>query len=102
MRCSSSAKRSRNWSEIRRLQYGVISDIHGNLAALTDVWKRLEQSRLNERVLLNAGDNVGYGDDPEGSVLFLSAHPQILTVQGNYDKNVASFPEKEAEYRKKW
>jgi putative phosphoesterase len=53
-------------------------------------------------VVLNAGDNVGYGDAPAQCVEFLCAHPQILCVQGNYDKNVARFPDKQEEFRKKW
>ena len=55
----------------------------------------------NETVL-NAGDNVGYGASPEACVDFLRARPNIVTVQGNYDKNVGRFPDKEDEYRKKW
>ncbi len=85
------------------MQYGVFSDIHGNLAALQSVWDALTAAGLTDgRPVLNAGDNVGYGDAPEECVAFLRAHPEVVTVQGNYDKNVAHFPEKEAEYRKKW
>ena len=84
------------------MQYGVLSDIHGSLTALIAVWQKLERDGLDGRTVLNAGDNVGYGDQPEDCVRFLQAHPQIVTVQGNYDKNIARFPEKEAEYRKKW
>jgi putative phosphoesterase len=84
------------------VQYGVFSDIHGNPAALEAVWRALEAAGLADRPVLNAGDSVGYGDGPEACVRFLRAHPAILTVKGNYDKNVALFPEREAEYRKKW
>ncbi|MGI4789627.1 MAG: metallophosphoesterase family protein [Janthinobacterium lividum] len=84
------------------MQYGIFSDIHGNLAALKAVWEALETASLTERPVLNAGDNVGYGPDPEACVQFLRACPNIVTVKGNYDKNVALFPEREAEYRKKW
>ena len=85
------------------MEYGVFSDIHGNLAALKSVWDALTKAGLTDgRPVLNAGDNVGYGDAPEECVRFLCARPEILTVQGNYDKNVALFPEKQAEYQKKW
>lgn len=84
------------------MQLGVISDIHGNLDALAAVWTAFERDGLTENVVLNAGDNVVYGDDPDGCVRFLQAHSSIVTVQGNYDKHVARFPEKQAEYRKKW
>lgn len=83
-------------------QYGIISDIHGNRAALEAVWAALSRAGLSDRLILNAGDNVGYGDDPESCVRFLRDRPNFLNVQGNYDKNVARFPEREAEYRKKW
>lgn len=84
------------------MQYAVFSDIHGNFAALEAVWIALTRAGLAERPVLNAGDNVGYGDSPQECIQFLQSHPQILTVQGNYDKNIARFPEKEGEYRKKW
>ena len=84
------------------MQYGVFSDIHGNLTALGAVWPGLEAAGLTGRPVFNAGDVVGYGDAPEACVRFLRARPGIITVRGNYDKNVAAFPEREAEYRKKW
>ena len=84
------------------MQYAVFSDIHGNLGALEAVWNALEATGLTDRPVFNAGDAVGYGDAPEACVRFLRARPGIITVRGNYDKHVASFPEREAEYRKKW
>lgn len=83
--------------------YGVFSDIHGNFDALQAVWRVFTAAGLTDgRPVLNAGDNVGYGDAPEECAVFLRAHPEILTVEGNYDKNVARFPEKGAEYYQKW
>ncbi len=84
------------------MQVGLISDIHGSLEALQRVWEELARFKLTDGLVLNAGDNVGYGDDPQGCIDFLRAHPNILTVQGNYDRNVARFPKREAEYRRKW
>ncbi len=84
------------------MQYAVFSDIHGNFAALQAVWNAIEVIGLIDRPVLNAGDTVGYGPDPEACVDFLRARPQCASVKGNYDKNVAQFPEREAEYRKKW
>ncbi len=84
------------------MRYAVLGDIHGNSAALESVWEALGQAGLTDRPVLNAGDNVGYGDAPEACLRFLQTHPNVLTVKGNYDKNVACFPEKEAEYRRKW
>lgn len=84
------------------MQYGVFSDIHGSCDALEAVWYALETAGLANRPVLNAGDNVGYGDAPEACIQFLRARPNIVTVRGNYDKSVAHFPERDAEYRKKW
>lgn len=84
------------------MQVGLISDIHGDLRSLQRVWAEFTRLGLADSLVLNAGDNVGYGDDPQGCLDFLRARPNILTVQGNYDRNVARFPEREAEYRKKW
>lgn len=84
------------------VEYAVFGDIHGNVEALDTVWHSLERSGLTDRVIFNTGDNVGYGPSPEASVRFLQARPQIVTARGNYDKNVALFPEREDEYRKKW
>jgi len=84
------------------VQYGVFSDIHGNLSALEAVWRTLDLAGLTDRPVFNAGDVVGYGDAPEACVRFLRARPAVVTVRGNYDKHVALFPEREAEYRKKW
>lgn len=84
------------------MQYAIFSDIHSNLTALETVWNALEASGLTQGNVLNAGDNVGYGPAPEACVRLLREHPNCITVKGNYDKNVALFPEREAEYRKKW
>ncbi len=85
------------------MQYGVFSDVHGNLAALQAVWRALDMEGLTDgRLLLNAGDNVGYGGQPQACVGFLRLQPGLVSVKGNYDKNVALFPERAAEYRKKW
>ena len=82
--------------------YALLSDIHGNLAALQSVWNALEAGSLTDRPVLNAGDTVGYGPEPEACVRFLQARPNCLSVKGNYDKNVALFPDREAEYHRKW
>jgi putative phosphoesterase len=84
------------------VQYAVFSDIHGNLAALEAVWNAIETAGLTGRPVLNAGDTVGYGPNPEACVDFLRAHSDCVSVKGNYDKNVALYPERESEYRKKW
>ena len=84
------------------MQYALLSDIHANFRALHAVWNALEAGGLTDRPVLNAGDTVGYGPDPEACVRFLRERLNIVSVKGNYDKNVALFPERETEYRKKW
>ncbi|MEO7720195.1 MAG: YfcE family phosphodiesterase [Capsulimonas sp.] len=84
------------------MRIGVLSDIHGDLAALSRVWAQLERDGLSDGIVLNAGDNVGYGKSPEGCVRFLQERPNIVNVRGNYDKHVARFPERDAEFKKKW
>ncbi len=84
------------------MQLGVFSDIHGHWEALQAVWEALAQRGLTDGPVFNAGDNVGYGASPEECVAFLRAHPNVINVRGNYDKNVAQFPDKAAEFRKKW
>ncbi len=99
--CASGARNfKRRWANSVRV--GIFSDCHGNLSALQAVWAALEAEELAGGLVLNAGDNVGYGPDPEGCVRFLRERPNIVGVKGNYDKNVALFPERETEYRKKW
>ena len=101
MRCGSGAKNfKRRWAN--NVRVGIFSDIHGSLAALRAVWAALEADGLASGLVLNAGDTVGYGPDPEGCVRFLKERPNVVSVKGNYDKNAALFPEREAEYRKKW
>jgi putative phosphoesterase len=84
------------------LQIAAFSDVHGNLSALTAVWRAIERDGLDIQPVLNAGDNVGYGDSPEQCVQFLRCRPNIVSVRGNYDKNVAMFPDREEDYRHRW
>ena len=84
------------------MQIAAFSDVHGNLSALTAVWRAIERDRLDIHPVFNAGDNVGYGDSPEQCVQFLRQRPNIVNVRGNYDKNVAVFPEREEDYRRRW
>ena len=84
------------------MKFGVFSDVHGNYAALTRLWDELTSLDLTGRQVLNAGDSVGYGPEPEKCIRFLQDHGNVISVRGNYDRNVASFPKREAEYRKRW
>lgn len=61
---------------------GLISDVHGDIAALERAWGFLSEMGV-ERVLC-AGDVVGYGPEPDRVVAFLEAH-RIATAAGNHD-----------------
>ena len=82
------------------MQIAALSDVHGNLPALTAVWLDIVKHDLAHSDVLNAGDNVCYGHYPEETIEFIRSHQNILSVQGNYDRSVALFPEKVNSYRK--
>jgi putative phosphoesterase len=84
------------------VQLAAICDIHGNIGALKAVWVELERLGLSNGIILNGGDNVGYGPAPEETVRFLRSQSNILNVRGNYDKNVAAFAQNSEKYRQKW
>lgn len=64
------------------MKIAVISDIHGNLAALETVLSDI-QSRKVDRIICT-GDLVGYGPYPDEVVQLLDAS-KIQCVMGNYD-----------------
>jgi diadenosine tetraphosphatase ApaH/serine/threonine PP2A family protein phosphatase len=68
------------------MRYGIISDIHGNLEALTAVLT--ECRRINVGSILCAGDIVGYGADPR-ACLKIIRDLKAPTVAGNHDWAVA-------------
>jgi predicted phosphodiesterase len=69
---------------VRRI--ALMSDIHGNLAALDAVLADIDAAGIEERYCL--GDLVGYGPDPAGVIdrVRTSGMPCIL---GNYDEGIA-------------
>jgi predicted phosphodiesterase len=67
------------------MRVGVISDIHGNAAALEAVLDALEEDELDEVWCL--GDLVGYGPDPN-RCCELVAHRSDLCLVGNHDLGV--------------
>jgi predicted phosphodiesterase len=67
------------------MRVGVISDIHGNAAALESVLEALDGERLDAVWCL--GDLVGYGPDPN-RCCELVAHRADLSLVGNHDLGV--------------
>jgi diadenosine tetraphosphatase ApaH/serine/threonine PP2A family protein phosphatase len=64
------------------MRYALISDIHGNLQALTAVLKALDNCRIDQYLCL--GDIVGYGANPNECVR-LVRNLTGETVAGNHD-----------------
>ena len=64
----------------------LISDLHGNLAALTRALADIDDRGIERIVCL--GDVVGYGPDPEACVDLVRERCE-LTVLGNHDAAVA-------------
>jgi predicted phosphodiesterase len=67
------------------VRYLVLADIHANWEALQAV---LEDARGDYDQVLNCGDLVGYGPDPELVTQWSLAHCRAL-VRGNHDKACA-------------
>jgi len=66
----------------------LLADIHGNLPALRAV---LRHARANEaaQIILNCGDSVGYGPNPNEVVRWIQGS-HFINILGNYDKKVLS------------
>jgi predicted phosphodiesterase len=64
------------------VRYGLLADVHGNLAALEAALRFLERERVDS--YLCAGDLVGYGPQPDECVARVSALPGVC-VAGNHD-----------------
>jgi len=66
----------------------IVSDIHGNLPALTAVLEDIERQGIEERVCL--GDVVGYGARPRECIELLKASHFQVILQGNHDAYVSA------------
>jgi len=63
----------------------VLSDIHGNMEALTEVLAWVDRIRPDR--VISLGDNVGYGPDPNG-VMEEICRRKISSVLGNHEMAV--------------
>jgi diadenosine tetraphosphatase ApaH/serine/threonine PP2A family protein phosphatase len=63
----------------------VISDIHGNLQALQEVLKRIEE--LKAETIYCLGDTVGYGPFPNECVDLVRKHCTVV-LKGNHDSGL--------------
>jgi len=64
------------------MRIAVISDIHGNMEALSEVFDDIEKSKVDSVICL--GDMVGYGPEPE-AVIQLIMSREIPTIMGNHE-----------------
>ena len=68
------------------MKYAIISDIHANPVALEKVLS--DSARYGVEKVICAGDVVGYGPDPVGTIRILR-ESNIPVVMGNHDAAVA-------------
>ena len=68
------------------MKIGLISDIHGNLEALTAVLRSLEERKVDRLYCL--GDVVGYGANPSECLELVREKAEILLL-GNHDAAAA-------------
>lgn len=64
------------------MKIGIISDIHGNLYSLMEVYSLLEREGVDSIICL--GDMVGYGPHPNEVINFIR-RKQIISLKGVYD-----------------
>lgn len=65
------------------MKIAVISDIHGNLAALESVMESIRQENIDRIICL--GDIVGYGANPNECVDLIQDY-SIPSIMGNHDE----------------
>jgi len=64
--------------------FGVITDIHNNVAALRAVLDRLQQVPCDR--IICGGDIIGIGPSPEETVREMMHIPGLISVRGNHEK----------------
>lgn len=64
------------------MRFGLISDIHSNLEALTSVLNKIDSLKIDRT--LNMGDIVGYNANPNECINILR-NKNIASVMGNHD-----------------
>ncbi len=66
----------------------VLSDIHGNLEAFSEVLKEIKT--INPHKIISLGDNIGYGPNSEEVMNLISKH-RIESVLGNHEMVVKDY-----------
>ena len=65
------------------MRFAVISDVHGNLEALRQVLRDIDDSGV--QAVYSLGDHIGYGPDPDAAVKEI-LKCRIPSVIGNHDR----------------
>ena len=68
------------------MKIAVISDIHGNIDALSTLLEDVDSEKVDTIICL--GDLVGYGPYPN-QVISMVRNRHIICIKGNYDSSVA-------------
>ncbi|MGB9750158.1 MAG: metallophosphoesterase family protein [Caldisericia bacterium] len=63
----------------------IISDIHANIEALTEVYKDIEMEKIDEIICL--GDIVGYGPNPNEAIEMVKNKVNYV-IKGNHDEAI--------------
>ena len=66
----------------------VFSDLHGNTPALRALLAELDEVRLD--LVVDLGDIASGGVDPRGTLALLASRPDIVTVRGNHERQLAT------------
>ncbi len=64
------------------MRLAIISDIHGNLEALSQVLADIDDHQMDK--IINLGDNIGYGPDSEAVLECITARG-IPSIMGNHE-----------------
>jgi putative phosphoesterase len=80
------------------MKIALIGDIHANLPALEAVLAHVESLGIEK--IWNVGDSVGYGPFPDEVIQILRKDDRILSILGNYDRQVLRFKKKRDKWRK--
>ncbi len=67
---------------VPNMRLAIISDIHGNLEAFSQVLADVDRAEVDG--IASLGDNIGYGPDPE-EVVHLIRERNIPSVMGNHE-----------------
>ena len=70
--------------------FAILSDIHGNLEALTAVLADIDRHGVDRIVCL--GDLVGYGPDPVACIDLVRQRCEVV-ILGHFDQEVMFDPE---------